>query len=234
MSRVGLLYRLQEVDTELDAKCHRRQQVEAGLGETDELGQVRTKLQQAEAAHRRWQATLRDLELKMAALENKIENNEQRLYSGTIRNPKELASLQEELVYLRRRKSNDEDKLLEAMIGVEEHEAAREDAQAQWEIVEAAWIAGQANLARERDDLSARLIELAEQRSAREQTVEQADLRIYKDLRRRKGGTAVARLQRNICSSCHVQVPTSLAQQARQGDTLVFCGSCGRILCAGT
>ena len=233
MSRVELLYRLQEVDTELDAKRRRLQQVEASLGETEELCQARARLEQAEAAYRRWQTTLRDLELKMAALDNKIRNSEQWLYSGTVKNPKELESLQKELNYLRRRKSAGEDTLLEAMIGVEEHEAAWKDAQAHWEIVEAAWTADQTDLCQEQGELLARLTELRELRAAREQAVEGTDLGTYEDLSWRKGGTAVARLEGNLCLSCHVQVPSSRLQQARHGDALVFCGSCERILYAG-
>jgi len=233
MSRVELLYRLQEVDTELDAKRRRLQNVETSLGETEELVQARDKLQHTESAYRRWQATLQDLELKMAALENKIKSSEQRLYSGTVKNPKELASLQEELNYLRRRKSAEEDRLLEAMIGVEEHEAAWQGAQAHWETVEAAWTASQAELSEERDELLARLDALRELRANRETAVESVDLNKYEYLRRRKSGTAVARLKGNLCTSCHVEVPSSRLQPARQGETLVFCGSCGRILYAG-
>lgn len=233
MSRVELLYRLQEVDTELDAKRRRLQEIEASLGETNELFQARTRLQRAKATYRQWQTTLRHLELKMTALENKIKNSEQRLYSGTVRNPKELASLQQELNYLRRRKSTEEDSLLEVMIGVEEREVAWQDAQAHWETVEATWTASQAELSRERGELLARLAELRELRAGREGAVDGTDLSTYEDLRRRKGGTAVARLQGNLCTSCHVEVPSSRSQQARQGATLVFCGSCGRILCAG-
>ncbi len=232
MSRVELLYHLQEVDTELYARHRRLQEVEALLGETEELCRARIGLQQAEAAYRRWLAKLQALELKITALEDKIESSEQQLYSGAIKNPKELASLQEELDYLYRRKSNEEESLLEAMIGVEEREVMWKNAQAHWEIVEAAWTASQAKLCQERDELLARLAELAELRVSREQAVDTTDLSAYENLRQRKGGTAVARLQGNLCLSCHVEVPSSLSQQARQGESLIFCGSCGRILCA--
>lgn len=233
MSRLELLYRLQEVDTELDLKHRRLGEVEGRLGETEELCQTRARLQEARAAYRQRQTRLQDLELKMAALENKIKGSEQRLYSGAIKNPKELESLHEELAYLRRRKNAEEDDLLEAMISVEDHEAALENAEAKWKAVEATWMASQAELCKERDDLLSRLAELSDLRSVREKAVEKADLHIYEDLRQRKGGTAIARLQRNLCLSCHVEVPSSLAQQARRGDKLIFCGSCGRILHAG-
>jgi predicted nucleic acid-binding Zn-ribbon protein len=227
------LYRLQEVDAELDAKRHRLQQVEASLGETKELVQARDRLQQTEAAYRQRRATLQDLELKMTALENKIRNSEQRLYSGTVKNPKELASLQEELNYLRRRKSAEEDSLLEAMIQVEEHEAAWQEAQAHLENTETAWTASQAKLSEERSELLARLDALRELRADRQAVVDGADLSTYEDLRGRRSGTAVARLQGNLCTSCHVVVPSSRLQQARQGEKLVFCSSCGRVLYAG-
>jgi predicted nucleic acid-binding Zn-ribbon protein len=232
MSRVELLFRLQEVDTELDAGRCRLQKVETMLGETEEFCQARARLQKAEAAYRRWLTRQQDLELKITTLETKIEDSEQRLYSGTVKNPKELAGLQEELDYLHRRKSTEEESLLEAMFGVEEHEAAWKDAQTHWEIVEATWTTSQARLCQERDELLTRLSELKELRVAREQAVDATDLSTYEDLRQRKGGTAVARLQRSLCQSCHVEVPSSWLQQARQGENLVFCGNCGRILCA--
>jgi hypothetical protein len=233
MSRVELLYRLQEVDAELDARRHRLQEVEASLGETDELVRARERLQREEAGYRRRQARLHDLELKMASLEDKIKSSEQRLYSGTVKNPKDLTSLQEELNYLRRRKSAEEDRLLEAMIGVEEQEATWQDAKAHWETTEATWTASQARLSEERDGLLTRLEELRALRADRQSAVNDADLRTYEDLRRRKNGTAVARLQGNTCACCHVEVPSSRWQQARHGEALVLCSSCGRILYAG-
>ena len=233
MGQVESLYRLQQVDVELDEKGRRLQEVEAALGNTDELDQMKKKLQQVEKKYRQWQTTRQDLELKMKTLDKKIESSERRLYSGTVKNPKELKSYQEELVYLRRRKSSEEDDLLEAMINTEELEATWKDVQAQWEEAQAAWTANQAKLAQERNEIISRLAELSELRSTREQAVEPENLYIYEDLRQRKKGTAVARLQKNTCSSCHVQVPSSLVQQARQGESLIFCNSCERILYTG-
>ncbi|MFZ5919323.1 MAG: zinc ribbon domain-containing protein [Chloroflexota bacterium] len=232
MNRVELLYRLQEVDTELDATHHRLHEIEDSLGETETLRQARHTLQRAEKSLRKWQASLHDLELAMAALNDKIGSNEQRLYSGAVRNPKELESLQQEMEYLRRRKSAEEDHLLEAMIQVEEHQTAFEDAQAHCQTVEAAWTTSQATLVAEKERLLVRLDELTALRTKREKPVVETDLETYEDLRRRKNGTAVARLDKSLCQRCHVEVPSSLAQRAHQGQ-VVFCSSCGRILFGG-
>jgi hypothetical protein len=233
VNRVELLYRLQKVDTEIDAAHHRLRQIETSLGETETLRRTRAALQEAEKAHRKWQAKLQDLELQMEALNAKIENNQRRLYSGKVKNPKELGNLQEELNYLRRRKSNEEDRLLEAMINVEEREAALHEAQTRWQTEEAAWKTEQADLAAQKETLNARLEALAAERNAREKEISDQDLRVYEELRQQKSGKAVTLLQKNLCQSCYVEAPSSRTQQARQGE-LVFCGSCGRILHAGS
>lgn len=232
VNRVELLYRLQKVDTKLDETRHRLRQIEASLGETQALRLARAALQNAEKLHRKWQAKLQDLELQMDTLNAKIDTNQRRLYSGQVTNPKELENLQEELNYLHRRKSSEEDLLLEAMINVEECEAALEKAQTRWQTEKANWETQQAHLAQDRETLQTQLEEFTAQRSTREKPIPAPDLQIYEELRHSKGGKAVTQLQGKLCQSCFVEAPVSRVEQARQGE-LVFCGSCGRILFAG-
>ena len=64
MNRSHLLYRLQTIDLEIgNGKC-RLEEVQAGLGESDELRQARNALQRAEDELNHWRTTLRDLELE--------------------------------------------------------------------------------------------------------------------------------------------------------------------------
>jgi len=230
MHRTERLYRLQCTDSEFDRLTRRLQEVEASLGETEELRQAHLDLQTVEQELHQLQARLRDLELENASLADKLEANEQRLYSGTVRNPKELTSLQEENEYLRRRKSQFEDVILEVMIEVEESQEQAHSARAHLAQVEERWRAEQERLTAERAELQASLAALSEKRQALRAAIPPDDLETYDDLRRRKGGQAVALLQEGTCQGCRVSLPSSKAQQVRQGDVLVFCGSCGRIL----
>jgi len=232
MSRAGLLYRLQIVDLEIDERSRRLREVEASLGESEELRQARRALQEEETKLRQWRRKLRDLELEMEGLNDKIASVEGQLYGGRVRNPKELANLQQEVEYLRRRRGELEEQVLEAMIEVEEGETRAAKRRKELAEVEADWQKAQASLAAERDELKERLSQLRERRAELEERIGADDLALYEDLRRRKGGRAVALLKGGLCQGCGVMLPLSRARQARQEDDLVPCVNCERILCA--
>ena len=233
MNRSQLLYRLQTIDLEMGNGKRRLEEVEAGLGESEELRQARRALQKAKDELNRWQTTLRDLELEAKSLTAKITSVEERLYSGRVTNPKELANLQNEVSYLKRRRGDLEDKQLEAMVEVEEHEAKVDSKKANLAQIEAEWSQTQERLTEERSELEERLAHLMKkERVEVEEMIGAEDLALYGELRSRKGGRAVALLKGEVCQACRVTLPTSRVQQARSGNSLSFCSSCQRILYA--
>ena len=98
--------------------------------------------------------------------------------------------------------------------------------------VEEQWRVEQERLTAEQAALQDKLHALQERRQTLRTALPPDDLEIYDDLRRRRGGLAVSILKEGICQGCQMSLPSSKAQQARQGDVLVFCGSCDRILYA--
>jgi predicted nucleic acid-binding Zn-ribbon protein len=232
MNRSHLLYRLQTIDLEIGKGKRRLEEVEASLGEGEELRQARRALQKAEDELNRWRTTLRDLELETKSLSAKITSVEEGLYSGRVTNPKELANLQGEVSYLKRRRSELEDKQIEAMVEVEEHEAEVDSEKASLAQIQAEWTQAQEQLTEEQGELEERLASLKKERSEVEGIVGPEDLAVYGELRSRKGGQAVALLKGDVCQVCRVTLPTSRVQQARLGDSLSFCSSCQRILYA--
>jgi predicted nucleic acid-binding Zn-ribbon protein len=230
MKRSHLLYRLQTIDLEIGHGKRRLEEVEAGLGESRELRQARRALQKAEDELNRWRATLRDLELEARSLATKIASVEERLYSGRVSNPKELANLQNEVSYLKRKRGELEDRQLEAMVEVEEHDAGVDSQKASLARIWAEWTEAQKQLTEERGELEERLADLKEERAELEKTIRAEDLALYEDLRSRKGGQAVALLKGEVCQACRMALPTSQVQQARSGDSPCFCSSCQRIL----
>jgi predicted nucleic acid-binding Zn-ribbon protein len=230
MSRAERLYRLQTIDLEIDARHRRLKEVDATLEGDEELQRVRQALQDGERKLSRQRTKLRDRELEMRSLTNKIASVENRLYSGRIKNPKELANLQGEVQYLKRRKGELEDQVLESMIEVEESEASVTGQQERLARLEEEWQETQARLSAEQNELISRLGQLKAKRAKLQRTIEAGDLALYEDLRRRRGGRAVALLEGELCQGCRVTLPTTKVQQARQGEALTFCGSCERIL----
>jgi len=230
MNRSLLLYRLQTIDLEIGNGKRRLEEVEAGLGESKELRQARRALQKAEDELNHWRTTLRDLELETKSLTAKITSVEKRLYSGRVTNPKELANLQNEVSYLKRRRGELEDRQIEAMVEVEEHEVEVDSQKASLAQIEAEWTQTQKQLTEERSELEERLAHLKKERGKVEGRIGAEDLALYGELCSRKGGQAVALLKGEVCQACRVTLPTSRAQQARSGDSLSFCSSCQRIL----
>jgi predicted nucleic acid-binding Zn-ribbon protein len=229
MTKGADLYRLQCLDSEGDAKQRHLQEVEAALGESKALQQARQAVERAQALVKKWTLRQRDLELESQGLSSKISHSEQRLYSGSIKNPKELADLQSEVAALRRRRQKLEDSLLEAMIEREEAATAHVQSQKHLDETQAHWSAQQADLMAEREILQAEMAELEQARAALLPSIEASDLAVYRGLRRTKGGRAVVQMHDGACGGCGVAVPPSLKWQLRQ-EKPVYCSNCERII----
>lgn len=176
---------------------------------------------------------MRALELEIGGVNAKLKQNQDRLYSGRVRNPKELSNLQEEANALRRRRSELEDHQLELMIAIEETDGELAERRARLKQIESTWREEQARLQAEKEDLELRLVELEEEREALRPSIGAADLRHYDAVRSRHGGTAVVRLKMGICTGCGVDVPTSMARAVERGDGMHECPICGRLLFSG-
>lgn len=229
MTKGADLYRLQCLDREIDMTQRRLAEIEAALGESEPLKRARRAAASAQALVHKWTVRQRDVELETQGISDKISSSEQRLYSGAVKNPKELADLQAEVASLRRRRQKLEDDVLVAMIELEEAEAARVQADQDLDEIKAHWSAQQADLAAEREALQEKLTETQEARAELLPQVEPDDLAAYRSLRRTKGGLAVVQVQDGACGGCGVNVPPSLNWQLRH-EGLAYCGNCGRMI----
>ena len=146
MSVLRQLYQLQLVDSEHQDKSRQLAMVNDGLGESDEVIRAQEAIVETETGLGQLMAQMRALEIEIAGVNAKLKQNQDRLYSGRVRNPKELSNLQEEAAALRRRRSELEDGQLDLMISIEETEAELAERQARFNQIEAAWRDEQARL----------------------------------------------------------------------------------------
>jgi predicted nucleic acid-binding Zn-ribbon protein len=220
---------LQCLDSECDAKQSRLAEIKAELGESQALKQARRALEDAETLVRKWTLRQRDLELKAQGISDKTTRSEQRLYSGTVKNPKELTDLQAEIASLRRRQQKLEDDLLEIMIEREEAEAVRTQAQQHLDETETHWSLQQVSLAVEQETLQKKLSETEQARAELLPSIDAGDLSTYQHLRRRKGGLAVTQVNGDACGACGMAISPNLKWQLRQ-EGLAYCSNCERII----
>ena len=230
MSKAQILLDLQEIDLILDRLNKRLAEVKAAQRETEEVKAAQVAVQQVEKIVVHDRATRQELEVLATTLDTKVSQAEQRLYSGLVKNPKELLDLQNDIASLKRQKVVLDEKLLQAMLSLEEGEAALKRRLAEQQQIEAAWRASQTDLAAEQIRLEADITQQTLEQTGTRAQLSAADLALYDQLRRRKGGLAVVEMDHNACRGCGVKPTHSVVQQLRQGDQLARCGNCERIL----
>jgi predicted nucleic acid-binding Zn-ribbon protein len=229
MSQAQQLYRLQQIDSEIRQKKARLGEVLRLQQESQALRAARLRAQTATANHQSAQAKLNDLNLELGTVNNKARRTDDQLYSGNVKNPKELADLQAELLALDRRRAALEDEVLEAMILLEDGQAEEEAAAGELRALEDAWGIKLAELKAEGEQLALRLHDLSGERSRQMAMVDGALLAEYDEVARRKGGVAVAALSNSRCQGCHVSLSATVLKRAERGE-LLRCPNCDRIL----
>jgi len=230
MTKAELLLDLQDVDSAIDRLARRLSEIKAALHETDELLAARSAQRAADESVIHKRAHRKELDLADASLETRIQQADQRLYSGTVKNPKELLDLQNDIASLKRQKNTLDDQLFAAMVALEEAETELKTCTETLTRVETEWRASQGDLATELTQLEHDLAEkIVEQTAARAQ-LSTPDLAQYDQLRRRKGGVVVVEMEGSVCGACGVRVTAHIVQQLSQAEHLARCGNCERIL----
>jgi predicted nucleic acid-binding Zn-ribbon protein len=230
LSKGKQLYELQEVDLEIDAKRETLSQVMSRLGESEVLDEVRLSLAEDEEKLVELQRTQREVEREVEDLQAKAAVATDKLYSGTVKNPKELTSLQEQLSNFKRKIGEGDDKTLDIMSEVEAAQKEVSLKRSEVTKLEEEWQAEQASLSQEQTELSVALATLEPRRKELASRVDTLSLELYEALRQKRQGRAVAKLERGMCQGCRIALPMSELQRARMGQELVQCGSCERIL----
>ena len=228
--RAKLLYALQRIDTRLALKERRYREVQASLGESEALRKARANLEAGKKALTHWRVTLRDQEIEVASNAAKLKANQERLYGGTVKNPRELSDLQKESEYLRRRKVDLEDKQIEVMMMVEEATSKAAVANEEFVVVEAAWRQEDGTLSQEYDVLRQELTRLLSQRKAIAKQIAPPDMAEYDSIRRLRKGRAVVSVKNGMCRVCNVQVPQRDLERAKATDEFFYCSGCERVL----
>lgn len=228
MSVARQLYQLQEVDLELESSEQSLNHITSQLGESEAVIETQNKLASElqhleELTHHQ-----RSIEWEIDDITSKLSTVEEELYSGRIRNPKELTTRQQETDSLKVKRNTLEDQALEIMEKVEL--ATKNIATLGSELMrlKAEWQSQQKQLSTIRDKLQALISNLEHKRELLAAEIDAHTLEIYSELKKQRR-TSVARVEQGICSGCRISLPVTELQQARSG-SLVRCSSCGRIL----
>jgi predicted nucleic acid-binding Zn-ribbon protein len=232
MGQNKALYRLQKLDLDIDASVRRIRDITAALEHDSVLRQAEAEVTALQEALRPLETRAADLSLELQAVADQAAQLTTRLYDGEVSNPKELQDIQNKITELKRRHASVEDRLLETMISIEDLQASLAEASSRLSEVQAARAAERQALSEELRRLKQDLKTSKAERQELARQVNPETLKLYDTLRASKQGRAVAVLEDSSCSICRVGQTSNIVQQVRQGQELILCSSCGRILVA--
>lgn len=232
MSAALGLYRLGQVDRQIDRIRTRLDAIQKTLDNDAEMKSTRERSQKADEEHLRAQHNLKNAEAEVNGLKIKIEQAEASLYGGSIKNPKELQDLQKDVASLKKHHATLEERQLESMVVLESTGEDREKAKNELELVQARLGNEHKKLIDEQTDLIKQMESLGQEREAALAPIDSSMLGTYEDLRSQKRGVAVTEVDDGACASCGTTINAALQQNARSQTRLAHCPSCGRILFA--
>lgn len=171
------------------------------------------------------------LDGELDLLSKKISIEEQKLFSGTVMNPKELSNIQAEILALRKKRDEMETDDLEMMEEIDrvrlEIMRAHEKAEQVFAGEQEARQAYDRELAEEEHGLR----ELERQRLELRQGLDEEILETYDRLIDSKHGIAVVRIdQGRNCGGCHIEFSRTQIDRFQHEEDIFRCEHCRRIL----
>lgn len=226
----ALLFQLQQLDLEQERVTAEHQTVVNSLQGNAQLQKLRAEHAAAQQQLLSGLQAQKEAEWSLEDVNHRLKALEDRLYCGIVSNPKELASLRQEVQHLQAQQTRKEEQALEVM---DTAESLQELAQRKSEALKQAeqvWQQENATLVVRRDQLQTRQQELQQKRAQLIADVDAPLLTRYETLRRTKQGRAVSKVEQTICQWCRVILTPSELQRVRISVELLYCANCGRIL----
>jgi uncharacterized protein len=232
MSAALGLYRLQQVDSQIDQIQARLKAIQQTLENDVELRSANEHLATADSNHKEAERSLKLSEAEVEKQRIKIQQTEASLYGGNVHNPKELQDLQRDVVSLKRHLETLEERELEAMLVAEDTEKNLQVAKTVLDHVQSNLKEQNRDLTKESETLHKDLERLNSERQAVVTDIAGQALGVYDQLRKQKRGLAITTIADNSCEACGSSLTPSQQQTARSTSQLFHCPTCGRILYA--
>jgi predicted nucleic acid-binding Zn-ribbon protein len=225
------LYELQQIDVDIKTQQDLLDDIERRLGENEELVEAKSKAGETKEQLSRTTNRRKELEWEVDDLGKSIKQISDKLYGGTVKNPKELVSLEQEVTLFKDKLRRTEDTLLDVMAEEESLQKTLVKDQAHLDDVEKKREEEQKDLTAQKAKVEIRLQELSKKRESVRTGIDASAIELYEALQSRKG-EAVVKVVQGRCQGCRISLAMSEWQKAKSG-AVVQCSSCSKILYLG-
>lgn len=232
MSTARSLLELQETDQQLALRRRAYRQICEELDSEGGLPGLRDALEKARIRELEAKVEAARNESESAALKERVAKLEERLYSGSITNVRELTAIETEHNSARREYARVDEAISPSKSAAEEAHQIHERLKAELEQREKDWAERKKELIKERGRIGREYKKMGAERESATEGIPQPDLETYNALLPRMGGVAVVKVDRGVCQGCRVRLPIGEIARMQNATGLVNCSSCGRILLA--
>ena len=232
---LNLLLLVQEKDNQILALQHQikrlpeREEIQTKEEEKSELlNQIQTvqsELHENERVQKR-------LEDEVATLEDRIQRQQNKLYSGEVKAIKELQALEADIEGIKERQIVVEDQIIEVMELNEPIIERIKELKNTKDGLEGTITELQKSLMQSEQGLETLTTQAEEERDELTKDVQEELLGIYDNIRRQPGRVGIALLSGSTCRGCHLDLPAVEVDRIKKlpNDTLINCEECGCIL----
>lgn len=233
MNQRLFLFQLQNVDSKIDAAQKRVLELELIISSDVEIATSQNQINIIKNQAYQKNQEIKSIEIDASILQKKIKASEESLYNGTIKNPKELQTVQVEIASLRNRLASLEENQLTILIEVED----LENSLVEKNLVHTQLVAQKNNsnsiLISEISDLNRQLNNFFTEKNSILPQIDPAHLKKYEELRTTRNKIAVATVIDAACSACGNTFSPADIQKIRSPIDEFNCQICRRIMYNG-
>lgn len=230
MSELQRLYELQELDLQIDELTETLAELEAQLADDSVVAEAKRRVAVLEGHAEQIAANRRSIDRAIEDLQARLARTQERMYSGSIKSVKEMEAAEEERTNTERDIAANEDRLLEVMVRADEVDDTLAKGRQVVKRLEEQRSVAIAALTARAEETRASLDDLTPRRDSTWDAISAPVLHRYESLRSSRGGTAIATVERGMCSGCRMTLSTSEQQRIRSATEPMLCSSCHRIL----
>ena len=209
-----------------------------GLADKHRLGELAAELTEARTSQAATEERLEELEHKQHKLDgeldllaSKVKKEEEKLFSGTIMNPKELSAIQAEIFSLRKKRDEMETEDLQEMDEIDRLQGEVTSARERTAQIESSERVAKDAYESELADKQAEIGALELRRDNLKLKLSEDVLADYEKMLKNKAGLAVAPIvQGRTCGGCHIDFSRTQIDEFQHNEGVFRCPYCRRIL----
>jgi predicted nucleic acid-binding Zn-ribbon protein len=226
---LSVLIELQALDSAIDAARKRLAEIPAlEKSGSQHVTAATAALDAAKAAASESAAARKLVEKDVAAIDTRLSKFED--HKAAVKTNDEFHALQREVAASQEQKNALEEKVLEFMMEADTLAAKVKDAEGVLAAAKRELEAMKATHAAEKTALDGKVAGLVAERTQTATGLDKPTFARYEQLLKGRRGVAVARIEGELCTACHIAMRPAVAARVRKNEELITCDNCQRIL----